>query len=498
MSIVEKKPTVEGPLTTVEATGTPADSRRWWVLIVVSFAEFMVGLDATVVNVMTPKLQTAFHMSPTGLQWVMSVYVLLFGGLMLLGGRLTDVLSRRTVLMTGLALFTVGSFLAGVAHSESQLLWARALQGIAAAGVSPAALSILVTSFPNPKERTKAFGIWGTVVGVSAALGTLLGGAIITIGWRWAFYLNIPIGVALLIAAPFLISGARPSGARPQSDILGAITSTLGLLSLVFGITCTTTRGWGDGLTLGSFAAAVVLLGLFVMIELRSVAPLLPMHLFRRRTLVSAGLGQLLTAGVMLPTFFMLPLFMQSVQHYTPMRTGLAYIPTSLAMIIFAGVVSKLIPKTGPMVLYVFGTVLLIVMIVLMLGAKPDSNYWTLMMPVTALLGVGLLFCLIPTPVVGTFEATPADAGTTSALLNSATQVGGAFGLAVAATTVQSRAAQLMAHGVQPGEALTQALHRGFAVLLIWAGLSLVTGLIGFRGLKPSEEAVAKAMAPAA
>ncbi len=467
----------------------PADSRRWWVLIVVSLAQFMVGLDATVVNVMTPTLQSAFGMSTANLQWVMSIYVLLFGGLMLLGGRLTDVLGRRRILLGGIALFTVGSLLAGIAHGETQLLWARALQGIGAAGVSPAALSTVVTSFPDSKERTKAFGIWGSIIGIGAACGTLLGGAIIDIGWRWAFYINVPIGVVLLLAALALIPGGSPAGPRPKSDFLGALTSTLGLFLLVYGTVGTSSRGWADPITLGSFAAAAVLLALFVRIESRNSAPLVPLRLFRQRGVVAGGLGQLITAGIMLPCFFMLPLYMQSVLDYTPMQTGLAYIPTTLAMIFFAPIISKLIPKVGPLALYVTGTLLLAVMIVLMLGSPIHTSYWALMMPVTALLGVGLLCCLIPTPQVGTSQATEEDAGTTSALLNSATEIGGAFGLAVAATVVQSRTAHFIAAGADPVHALNKALHTGFAVLFVWVGISLAVGFLGFRGMKPSQAA---------
>ncbi|MFF3838307.1 MFS transporter [Streptomyces sp. NPDC001930] len=467
------------------SAGPPADGRRWWVLVVVSLAQFMVGLDATVVNVMTPTLQSTFGMSTTGLQWVMSIYVLLFGGLMLLGGRLTDVIGRRKVLLAGIALFTVGSLLAGIADSETQLLWARALQGIAAAGVSPAALSTVVTSFPDTKERTKAFGIWGSIIGIGAAFGTLLGGAIIDIGWRWAFYINVPIGVLLIVAALALIPGGAPSGPRPKSDVMGAVTSTAGLLLLVYGTVSTTTRGWDDAITVGSFVGAVVLLGLFLRIESRNAAPLVPLRLFRQRGVVAGGLGQLITAGIMLPCFFMLPLYMQSVLGYTPMETGLAYIPTTLAMIFFAPVISKLIPKVGPMALYVTGTLLLGALVVLMLNSATDAGYWSLMMPVTALLGIGLLCCLIPTPVVGTSQATEEDAGTTSALLNSATEIGSAFGLAVAATVIQSRTAHYIAQGQSPTEALNNALHSGFAVLFVWVGISLVVGVFGFRGMKP-------------
>lgn len=463
-----------------EASG---GSRRWWILLVVSVAQFMVGLDATVVNVMMPELQDSLGLSTTGLQWVLSIYVLLFGGLMLLGGRLTDVIGRRRVLLAGLVLFVAGSLAAGLAQGDATLLVARAVQGVAAAALSPAALSILVVTFPDPGERARAFGIWGTVIGVGASIGTLLGGAIVEVGWRWAFYINIPIGAVLVAAAIALVPGSRPAGSRPASDTAGALTSTVGLLLLVFGIVSTTTRGWTDGLTLGALAGAVVLLAAFPQVERRSAAPLVPLRLLRQRGVVAGGLGQLSTAGIMLPAFFLLPMYMQNVLGYSPLQTGLAYLPTSLAMMIVAPVVSGMIAKIGPLVLYVTGTLFLGGTVALMLFSSTDSSYWSLLLPVTALLGIGLVLCMIPTPVVGTSQATPEDAGTTSALLNAATEIGGAFGLAVVATVLESRIAHLVARGVDPVDALSQALHLGFGVLFGWVGLSLVVGLVGFRGL---------------
>ncbi|HSV68377.1 MAG TPA: MFS transporter [Mycobacteriales bacterium] len=473
-----------------EATSPPPpDNRRWWVLIVVSMAQFLVVTDATIVNVMLPQLQRSLGMSGTGLQWVMSLYVLLFGGLLLLGGRLTDVVGRRRVLLSGIVLFTAGSLLAGLAHSQAQLLSARAIQGIAAACVSPAALSILVTTFTDLKERNKAFGIWGTVIGIGASIGTLLGGAIVDIGWRWAFYINVPIGVVLALGAVALIRGGAPTGPRPKSDTAGALTATAGLLAVVYGIVSTTMHGWLDPLTIGSLAAGAVLLGVFVQVEHRSTAPLLPLRLFRQRGVVAGTLGQFITAGVMLPTFFLLPQYMQTVLGYSPLKTGLAYLPTSLALMIVAPILTQAINKTGPRSLYISGAVVLGGMLVLLQGTALHGNYWGLLMPATAMLGLGLVLCMIPTPVVGTSQATEQDAGTTSALLNAATEVGGALGLAVTATVVTARAGELIVGGAGPLDALNQGLHRGFLVLLVWAGLSLLVGIIGFRGFKPTAAA---------
>ncbi|MFG2822894.1 DHA2 family efflux MFS transporter permease subunit [Kitasatospora sp. NPDC048365] len=469
------------------------DPRRWWVLVTVSLAQFMVALDGTVVNVMAPQVQRELGLSTTGLQWVANLYVLLFGGLLLLGGRLADQLGRRRMFLAGIVLFTLGSVLAGTADGSGQLLAARALQGVAAAAVSPAVLSILVTSFPDPGERAKAFGVWGTVLGIGASVGAILGGAIVEIGWRWAFYLNVPVGVALVAGALLLVGAHRPEpGKRPPLDGAGAVTATLGLTSLVYGIVSTTDHGWTHPLTLGAFAAAAVLLPLFARIELSSAAPLVDPRLLRRRSVLAGGLGELLTGGLSLPCFFLLPLYMQDVLGYSPLRTGLAYIPTCLAMMVVAPVLPKLLERTGPRAAYVGGTALLVVMLVVLVSVGTHASYWTTLLPITALLGVGLVGCLITTPVVGTAEATEADAGTVSALLNVSSQIGGALGLAVAVTAVQHRTTALAGRGVAADEALTGGLHLGAATLFGWMALSLLLGFTAFRG-RPAAAPVAEA-----
>ncbi|MFD3664686.1 MFS transporter [Streptomyces sp. NPDC058659] len=468
-------PTATGP----EA---PAPGKRGMILAVVAVAQLVCVLDATIANVMLPQLRGDLGLGTTGLQWVMNIYVLLFGGLMLLGGRLTDVFARRTVLVSGIALFTLGSLAAATADTGGMLLAGRGLQGIGAAVLSPAALSILVTTYPEPAERAKALGIWGTVMGVGASLGTLLGGAVTDIDWRWAFLINIPIGLLLIAAAYVYVPKIVRTGARPPADVLGALTGTLGLLTLVFGIVTAGSEGWTDPTALGSLAAAVVLLAVFVRVESTAKAPLLPLHLLRRRSVATGTVAQLITAGLMLPAFFMLPQYMQLGLGYTPMEVGLAYIPTCLAMLGVSGAVPVLIAKFGPRVPYVIGTVLLAVMLVLMLGAATTSGYWSLLLPVTALLGVGLVLCMMTAPVVGTQDASEQDAGTTSAILNASTEVGGALALAVTATVVGSRLAELTAQGVGTAEAFTEALQRGFLVLFVWIAANLAIGLFGFAG----------------
>jgi EmrB/QacA subfamily drug resistance transporter len=470
------------------------DPKRWWILVVVSLAEFIVGLDATIVNVMGPTLQRSMGMTTTQLQWVISLYVILFGGLLLLGGRLTDVLGRRRVLLTGLLLFTVGSILAGAADGEATLMAARALQGIGAAALSPAALAILVVSFPNVAERTKAFGVWALVIGIGASFGTLLGGAIVNIGWRWAFYINIPVCVLLAVGALILIRGGGPVGPRPKLDVAGALLSTVGMLLLIFGIVNTTIRGWDSVYTIVPLAVSAFFIIAFLRVEATAGQPLLPLRLFRQRTVVASSLGQFIVAGAMMAIFFMIPQYMQAVLGYSAIETGVAYLPTSLAMIVVSVLASQLLPKVGPAALFTTGTVLLGALCLLMLGSSVSAGYWSLLLPVTALLGSGLVLCLVPTPVVGTSQATEADAGTVSAVLNSALQVGGAIGLAVVVTIMNSRLDG--AAGEISPTVMNEALHSGFAVLFVWIALAALIGLFGFRGIKITAEQAKAAGAP--
>jgi EmrB/QacA subfamily drug resistance transporter len=481
------------PESTAQPATTSADPRRWWILTIVSFAQFMIAIDASIVNVMGPRLKEAIGLSTTGLQWVMNIYVLLFGGLLLLGGRLADVIGRRQIFLIGLVLFTAASLLAGLAHTETQLLTARALQGIGAAALSPASLSILVTSFPDQGERSKAFGVWGAVIGIGASVGTIIGGAIVNADWRWAFWINVPIGILLGAAALALIHISRPTGTRPPTDLAGAVTATGGLLLLVYAIVTSTENGWGDWRTIGAFAVSAVLLVAFVAVEQRSPAPLVPLRLFRVRAVVAGSLGEFLTSALMMPLFFLLPLYMQEVLGYSPLKTGLAWIPTSLGLILLAPVLSQLITKTGPRAMYLFGVVALAGVLAIAIGIPQHASYARFMLPLSAIFGVGLLCCLLATPIVGTSQATDEDAGTTSALLNASTQIGAAFGIAIAVTVLNTRSTHLIAHGATPDQALVKGLSTAFAVLLIMLALSALNGLIGFRGLgKPTADEPAR------
>ncbi|MFE3982991.1 MFS transporter [Nocardia tengchongensis] len=472
-------------------------ARRWLILAVASVGQLIIALDSTVVSVMGPQLQHDLDLSATGLQWVFNNYIVLFGGLLLLGGRLNDVIGRRRMFFIGLALFGIGSLIAARASVADQLLVARAIQGIGAAALSPACLSLLVVAFRSPLERAKAFGVWGAVIGTGAGLGTMLGGAIVQVDWRLAFYINLPIAVGLAVAAFALVPKDHRAGPAPRVDIPGALTGTLGLISLVFSIVSVHTDGWTGIKTLGTFFAAVLLLVLFVLIEHRAAEPLLPLGLLGRRTVLAGSLGEFFTAGLMMPMFMLLPIYMQTILGYSPIKTGVAYIPTTLAMMIFAGPLSKGIAKIGARGPYLLGVAFLTGLLVLTIRTPLSGSYWAIMLPITALLGLGLVMCLIPTPTVGTASATAKDAGTISSILIVATQLGGALGLAISATIMQSHLDDQVRAGVPVHTALNEALHYAMYPFFGWMALSLLNGLFGFRGIRITEDDLVPAEARA-
>jgi EmrB/QacA subfamily drug resistance transporter len=461
------------------ATG---NDRRWLVLAVVSVTQFMIVADASIVNVMDARLQQALHLSTPALQWVMNIYILLFGGLLLLGGRLADVVGRRPIFLTGVVTFSLASLLIGMSHTASQVLWLRAVQGIAAALMSPAALSILVTTFMDLTERNKAFGVWGAVIGAGAAVGVLLGGAIANVDWRWAFWINVPVGLMIAVAAIVVVPAGRPAGQRPPTDFAGALTVTGGVLCLISGIVATNALGWTSPRTIGAFAGAAILLSSFVLIENRAKVPLIPLSLFRQRALVVGSLGEFLTAGIIMPAFFLLPIYLEDLHGYDPLRIGLAFLPVSITLVIIAPVLAQLINKTGPQLLYVLGTIMFAGMFVLLTRLPLTASYVRDLLPAISALALGMVLCLVTTPVIGTAEATEEDAGTVSAVLNTAAQLGAAFGIALAVTVFNGRTAHLLAIGVARPVAMDRGMQAGFLAVAILLVLSFVNGIVGYGG----------------
>src|SRR6184192_2344548 len=321
---------------------------RWIALAVIVAAQFMVVLDVAIVNVALPSIKTDLHFTQESLQWVLTAYSIMFGGVLLLGGRMADLIGRRRLFMAGLALFTVSSLLNGLAWSEGSLTGFRALQGLGAALLSPAALSILTTTFREGRERNLALGIWGAASGSGGAAGVLLGGVLTSsLSWSWIFFINVPVGVLVIGLTPWLLRESRAELGHRHFDFAGAASITGGLMLLVYAMTRATQHGWTTAETIGLLAASVALIGAFFVIELRSKAPLLPMRIFRLRTLTASNVSGLLLAAAVFSQFFLLTLYMQQVLHYSALKTGVAYVALTLSVIGFSGVSQALVTRVG-------------------------------------------------------------------------------------------------------------------------------------------------------
>lgn len=433
---------------------TGGHSNRWLVLAIVCFGQLMVILDATIVNVALPEIRADLKLSEEGLQWIVNAYTLAFGGFLLLGGRLGDIFGRRIIFVAGVSIFTVASLLNGLAGSEEQLIGARALQGLGGALLSPAALSIITTEFQGP-DRAKAMSVWGAIAGLGAALGLLLGGVLVKFtSWEWIFFVNVPVGVLVVIAAWTQISETRAADA-PALDVVGAVTATGGLVSLVFAITQTQEHGWLSSIVLIFLAIAAVLLGIFYVVEKGHRDPLVPLDIFKTRSVSSANTVGLLAFGAIFPFFFFLSLFMQQVLGYDALKTGFAFMPFSISIILTATLASGLVPKIGVKKSAMIGTgSAFIGMLLFGLFLDPDLAYFPGVVIPMIFLAVGMGMTFVPLTFLATSKVEPSKAGLASGLFNTTQQVGGAFGLAILATLAAdhqtSKSAELAkAAGVQ-------------------------------------------------
>jgi EmrB/QacA subfamily drug resistance transporter len=463
--------------------------RKWLALALIVTAQFMVVLDVAIVNVALPSIKTELHFSQPNLQWVISAYAIFFGGLLLLGGRLGDILGRRRVFMVGLGVFTACSLACGVAWSESSLIAFRALQGLGGALLAPAALAILVTMFSEGRERNVALGIWGAASGSGGAAGVLLGGVLTSyLSWSWVFFVNIPVGVAVIAATPFLLRESRSDYAKRHFDVQGALTVTASLMLLVYAVTRTADSGWMNGLTLMLLAASAVLMAAFLAIEFRSPAPLLPMRIFRNRTLAAANVIALLVGTIMFSQFFLQTLYMQDVLHYSPIQGGAAFLTMTLAIIIFSNVGQQLVGRLGVRRVLTTGLVLDTAALALLTRVPVDGHYFTNLFPAYLVGGLGMALTFVPMTIAGLTGVTGPDAGIASGLLNTSRQIGGAVGLAV----VSSIAASYAGHGALSSSAatgdLTNGLQVGFEVL---TGVTVVAVLTALFFLAPARRPVA-------
>ena len=462
-------------------TADAAATNRWVVLVIACLAQFMVVLDATIVNVALPSIQRGLHFSAANLQWVVNAYTLIFGGFLLLGGRAADLIGRKRLFMGGIALFSLASLLNGVAQSPTMLIVGRGLQGLGAALLSPAALSIITTTFTETQERTRALGVWSAIAAGGGAVGLLLGGVLTDLAsWPWIFIVNVPVGVLTLIATLRWVPESRPVLAHRSFDMAGAVSVTAGLVVLVFAIVKSQAYGWGSARTIGLLAVGVAILAVFVAIERRSPAPLMRLSIFRTRTLAVADLVLLLVASGMFGMFFFASLYVQEILGYSPLRAGLAFLPVTAGIVIGAGMAQQLIRRFGVRNVAVAGVVIaaagLAVLTQLPVHGSYLGNLMSGLFPMS--IGMGLVF--VPITLLGTGAVTGEDAGLASGLFNTAQQVGGSLGLAILSTLAASQTSSLLsaAHGSVSAATTLAARVSGYHVAFLAAALMLAAGAL--------------------
>ncbi|MEV7977309.1 DHA2 family efflux MFS transporter permease subunit [Streptomyces sp. NPDC086519] len=460
-----------------------ADNRRWWALVVIALAQLMVVLDMTIVNIALPSAQVALHMSDGNRQWVITAYTLAFGGLLLLGGRIGDLAGRRVAFMTGLVGFAAASALGGAAVNQGMLFGARALQGVFAALLAPAALSLLATTFTDPKDRGKAFGIFGAIIGAGAAVGLLAGGFLTQyLDWRWCLYVNVPIALVAFAGAWVLLpDGGRHPDAR--LDVPGALLGSAGMLSLVYGFSEAESRSWGDGLVLALLTGGVALLGLFGYWQTRARVPLLPMTVVRDRQRIGSFLTVLLVTVGMFGVFLFLTYYMQRVLGYSPVKTGVAYLPITVGMVTGSTqVAARLLHRVPPRMLIVPGLLLAAGALALIAQVGVEPAYASHILPGMLMLGLGMGTAMMTSVSLATGNVAPRDSGAASATFNTAQQVGGSIGTALLntiAASVTTRYATAHAAAV-PDRALlaAKAAVHGFNVATWWAMAALLLGAL--------------------
>jgi len=464
-------------------------ARRWFGLALLCSAFFMVILDVAIVNVALPSIQADLDFSSQNLQWVVSAYALTFGGLLLLGGRVADLLGRRRVFMAGVALFALASLLGGLAPSGALLIVARALQGIGAAFMTPAALSILMTTFPEGAERNKALGAWGAVGASGGTIGLLVGGVLTeTVGWEWIFLLNVPIGVVVIALSRVFLDETRASGIARRFDVPGAATITAALALLVYALVDAGTAGWTSFQTIGLTAASLLLLGAFVVIERRSPAPLVPFRIFRLSALLGSNVAGVLFGASVYGMFFVVTLYLQQVLGYSPLVAGFAWLALSVTALLTSVGGAQLVTRIGPRRPLVAGLAIAAVGIWLLSRLPADATYIADLLPGMVVSGIGIGLAFV-TMSIGALEGVQeGDSGLASGLVNTTQQIGGALGVAVLSTIAISRTADLLdANPTQPAAALTggfgDALLAGAAFAALGALLAGV--LIRRRSLAP-------------
>ena len=465
----------------------------WLVLVLVCLAQFMVILDATIVNVALPSIQTDLGLSDENLQWIVNAYALLFGGFLLLGGRAGDLIGRKRVFLIGVVVFSLASLVCGLAQNDVQLILARGVQGLGAALVSPAALSILTTTFREGPERTKAMGVWAAIAVGGGAVGLLLGGILTdALSWPWIFFVNVPVGIATFVLSLRLVPESKDEGAHRGFDFAGAIAVTVGLVVLVYGIVRSSQSGWGSPEVIACMVAAAVLLVGFVVIERRAAEPLVRLSIFSVRTVRGANVAMFLVACGLFAMFFFNTLYLQRVLGYSALEGGLAFLPFTAGIIIGAGLSQRLLPALGAREVPLIGLTLAVAGMLLFLRLTPDGTYLTDFLPGLMLTSIGMGLTFVPITLIATSGIPDGDAGLASGIFNTSQQVGGALGLAVLSTIATSRTTGVIEDlGQEPGAADTaSALVDGFQRAWIGSAVLLAAGaLLLFALLRRSDVA---------
>ena len=471
---------------------TDIQRRKWLTLAVVGTAFFMTILDVAIVNVALPSIQIELDIAESSLQWILTGYAITFGGFLLLGGRAADLLGRRRIFIVGLILFTLASLACGLASSAGLLIGARIVQGLGAAIISPAALSIVTTTFDEGPERNKALGIWGALGGSGAAAGVLFGGILTKyLGWEWIFFVNVPVGAAVLAATrPFVRESHAELGHR-RFDVAGAVTVTSSIALLVYAISKAPDVGWATARTIGLIAVAAALFAAFIAVELRSKAPLMPFAIFRSRSVTGANVVAFLFSAAMFANFFVLTLYVQQVLGWSALKAGLTFLATAGTTVIWAGVSQALVTRVGPRPVLTIGLLIAGATMLWYTQIPVNGHFWPDLLPAYVVFAVGIAFSFIPLTIAAFAGVAPQLAGLASGLLNTTQQVGGAIGVAVAATIFSSRAESLIKSGHDPASAFTSGYHWAFVALAAFVFVAAAAGFVLLRGVEaPETEAV--------
>ena len=465
-----------------------SNPHRWRILAVVATAFFMTILDVSIVNVALPSIGRSLNFSRENLQWVITAYSIAFGGFLLLAGRAADLLGRRRVFIAGVALFSIASLVCGLAQSEGMLIVARAVQGLGGAIITPAALSIVMTSFEEGAERNKALGIWGALGGSGAAVGVLAGGVLTKyLGWEWIFFVNVPVGALVLVLTPRLVPESRREGAERSYDVLGAILVSGGLALFVYTISRAPDVGWATARTILLLVASGALLVGFLVNERRVHDPLMPFHIFRVRTVAGANVVGALLGAVIFANFFLLTLYVQNVLGYSALKTGVTFVATAGTAVVAAGVAQALTTRFGPKPIIAIGLALLTAGMIWYAQIPVHGSYVSDLLPGYLMVGVGIAFAFVPVSIAALAGVVEREAGLASGLINTSQQIGGAIGTAVASTIFTTHFKSLVSQGKSLPVALTGGYAWAFWGLAVFGVLAFIAAVTLIRGEEMSK-----------